>query len=173
VVPDVEGVAPEVAGARLVDSGLAVGPTTSESSEQIPDGQAIRTVPAAGTSLPVGTPVQVVVSSGPPVAVPDVIGMSVDEAMIALRTAGLEPGKQCLLATPPDPPRVADIVAPDADCVPDPPDCNRDVDPPDCVPPSDLPACSGSQCVLDTRPRPGLVVDRHSPVTLFYRNQLN
>jgi serine/threonine-protein kinase len=55
----------------------------------------IETVPAVGAQVEVGSTVTIVVSSGPEqVAVPDVVGSSLDDARAELERAGLEVGVQ-------------------------------------------------------------------------------
>ncbi|MFP7364446.1 Stk1 family PASTA domain-containing Ser/Thr kinase [Corynebacterium callunae] len=62
----------------------------AEYSDEIPEGQVSSTTPRAGTSLDVGSTVQVHLSRGPaPVAIPDVSGMKADKAIKVLEGAGL------------------------------------------------------------------------------------
>ncbi|MGP8006871.1 MAG: Stk1 family PASTA domain-containing Ser/Thr kinase [Acidimicrobiales bacterium] len=65
-VPVLAGQSQAVAGQTLSSAGLTVGPGTSESSTQYQAGVVIGSSPAAGTQLPVGTPVTIIVSSGAP-----------------------------------------------------------------------------------------------------------
>jgi eukaryotic-like serine/threonine-protein kinase len=65
--------------------------TQSQSSETIPKGLVISTNPSAGTEVQVGSPVTVLVSSGPAqVSVPNVTGESQANATAALAAAGLK-----------------------------------------------------------------------------------
>ncbi len=58
----------------------------------VPQGRVIRVEPAPGKALEISSPVTIVVSKGPaPVPVPDVRGMSREEAFATLREAGFEP----------------------------------------------------------------------------------
>jgi serine/threonine-protein kinase len=87
-VPQVSGT-PEAATAALGALGLTAA-TVQDYSETVPSGQLIGTDPPAGTQVPKGTPVNVVVSVGRrPVPVPDVVGMSASDASDALEAAGL------------------------------------------------------------------------------------
>ena len=68
-IPDVSGLTLAEAQAAIVAAGFVVGPTVMEASNTVPFGSVIRTVPAIGSSVPPGTPITFVVSSGPAVAV--------------------------------------------------------------------------------------------------------
>ncbi len=62
-----------------------------EYSDEQPAGLVVRTEPGAGEQLPAGGTIVVVVSQGPePVAVPDLTGMTEEQARAALETAGLQ-----------------------------------------------------------------------------------
>jgi serine/threonine-protein kinase len=62
-------------------------------SDRVDQGQIIKTTPAAGSAAQPGTEVTVTVSKGPDeVAIPDVRGMSIADAMNALQQAGLRVG---------------------------------------------------------------------------------
>jgi eukaryotic-like serine/threonine-protein kinase len=89
---NVEGLTGEQAAAKLRAAGLK--PTTKqEPSATIAAGNVISTDPSAGTRLAVGSPVTVLVSSGPvQVAVPGVTGQTQAAAEAALTTAGLTVG---------------------------------------------------------------------------------
>jgi eukaryotic-like serine/threonine-protein kinase len=71
----------------------AVGLTATQAnapSTTVPAGQIISTTPASGQPAPFGSAVTVTVSSGPPtVAVPNVLGETVEQATNALTQAGL------------------------------------------------------------------------------------
>ena len=88
----VEGLTEKVAVNMLRSLGLK--PTTAmRSSATVNEGIVITTEPVAGTKLPVGSTVTVVVSSGPaPVHVPDAVGQSRAAAEAAFGTAGLTVG---------------------------------------------------------------------------------
>jgi eukaryotic-like serine/threonine-protein kinase len=66
---------------------------TTKPSASVEEGLVIATEPVAGTRLPVGSPVAVVVSSGPaPVRVPDTVGQARAGAEAAIETVGLTVG---------------------------------------------------------------------------------
>ena len=87
-VPDLAGTPVDEAKAQLEDEGLVVT-VTEEFSSDYSFGNVISTNPSAGTKVDVGGAVELVVSKGPPpVPVPDVIGMSRDDAVFVLEDAG-------------------------------------------------------------------------------------
>jgi eukaryotic-like serine/threonine-protein kinase len=92
-VPDIAaGTALAAARADLAnaDLQLRLDEQADAYDEQVPEGTVLRLAPPAGTELTVGAPVTVVLSKGgPPVAVPDVRGRTVNEAVAALHQAGL------------------------------------------------------------------------------------
>ncbi len=81
---------PEVqAAAAIRHQGLRVARVESEPSAVVPAGEATRTDPTAGVSVPVGSSVTLFVSSGKPlVNVPDVTGETQSQAESDLRKAG-------------------------------------------------------------------------------------
>lgn len=88
---------PDVAGSSLADArrslkkvGLAPGMVTREFSEEVARGEVIRTDPRAGTDRNPDTAVALVVSKGSPVDVPDVTGLSVEDATAELAEEGLK-----------------------------------------------------------------------------------
>jgi eukaryotic-like serine/threonine-protein kinase len=91
-VQNVEGEPASVALAALRAAGFK--PTTkSQPSATVAPGRAIATDPPAGTVALTGSPVTVLVSSGPAqVRVPDVLGQSQTAAEAAITSAGLEVG---------------------------------------------------------------------------------
>jgi serine/threonine-protein kinase len=91
-LPSLEGLNASQAARRLRAAGFK--PTTqTQPSTKIAPGRVIATNPPAGTELQVGSPVTVLVSSGPAqVRVPDVLGQSQAAAEAALSTAGLTVG---------------------------------------------------------------------------------
>jgi beta-lactam-binding protein with PASTA domain/tRNA A-37 threonylcarbamoyl transferase component Bud32 len=91
-VTNVEGLSAAQAVAKLRKAGFK--PTTkTEPSATVATGQAIATEPPADSELKLGSPVTVLVSSGPaPVRVPDVTGQTQAAAAAALTTAGLTVG---------------------------------------------------------------------------------
>jgi len=88
----VEGLGATQAVSMLRAAGFK--PTTkAKASTSVAEGLVIGTEPGAGARLAVGTPVTVLVSSGPsPVRVPDTVGQSRAAAEAALDTAELEVG---------------------------------------------------------------------------------
>ncbi len=91
-VPDVKGLSGTQAVHKLTQAGFK--PTTqNRSSATVPSGSVISTEPSQGTVVRAGSPVTVLVSSGPEqVSVPEVTGQSEGEARASLRAAGLHPG---------------------------------------------------------------------------------
>ena len=91
-VPDVVGMRQTAAEAVIVSAGLAVGDVSTTSSPTLPAGNVISQAPTAGTEAPEGSKVDLVVSSGPPVTVPNVVGLSQSDAQTAITDAGLVVG---------------------------------------------------------------------------------
>nr|WP_202468097.1 Stk1 family PASTA domain-containing Ser/Thr kinase [Streptomyces sp. SID8378] len=88
---------PDVVGASLADArrslkkvGLVPGMVTREFSEDVERGEVIRTDPRAGTDRNPDTAVALVVSKGAPIDVPDVTGLSAEEATAELEAEGLK-----------------------------------------------------------------------------------
>ncbi len=96
---NVEGLTASEANAKLRKAGFK--PTTkTQASATVPSGRVISTEPSANTELQVGSPVKLIVSSGPePVHVPDVTGQSLSAAEATLTNAGLKVGKVSSRAT--------------------------------------------------------------------------
>jgi beta-lactam-binding protein with PASTA domain len=89
-VPSLTNKTEAQAGQILEDNHLVVGEPTREYNDAVSKGSVIATDPVAGTPLPPGTAVSLVVSKGvQPVDVPDVTGKSLDDAKSALKDAGL------------------------------------------------------------------------------------
>jgi beta-lactam-binding protein with PASTA domain len=91
-VPDVVGLAQAAAETAITDVGLTVGAVTQETSDTVPAGAVISQNPVAGTTVAVGSAVALVVSLGPPVTVPDVVGLAQAAAQTAITDAGLAVG---------------------------------------------------------------------------------
>jgi serine/threonine-protein kinase len=92
-VPDVRGDSVEEATSVLEDDAFTVAAPVEDFDNDVPAGEVIRTEPPAGTQAPFGSQVTVHVSKGPDlVTVPDVRGMTLDEASAALEQNGLELG---------------------------------------------------------------------------------
>jgi beta-lactam-binding protein with PASTA domain/predicted Ser/Thr protein kinase len=91
-VPDVVGEREEDAVGRLEDAGFEVQ-VDQEFNEDVQRGRVIEQDPQPGDRVDRGSEVNLLVSKGPrPVAVPDVIGMTEDEARQAIEDAGFEVG---------------------------------------------------------------------------------
>ena len=70
-------------------AGLKPGKTIEQSSTSIASGRVIDSSPAAGASVPVGSNVTLIVSTGPPsVQVPDVTTEDVGQAKATLQSRG-------------------------------------------------------------------------------------
>ncbi|MFH9132429.1 Stk1 family PASTA domain-containing Ser/Thr kinase [Streptomyces sp. NPDC017524] len=89
-VPDVVGRSLADARRSLKKVGLAPGMVTREFSEDVARGEVIRTDPRAGTGRNPDTAVALVVSKGAPIDVPDVTGLSAEEATAELEAEGLK-----------------------------------------------------------------------------------
>ena len=93
-IPDVRDSAAADAEAALTDAGLVVS-TEDRSNDNIAAGDAIRTDPAAGETVPVGSEVLLTISTGPaPVAVPDIVGLPEEDASVALADLNLQTGNR-------------------------------------------------------------------------------
>jgi serine/threonine-protein kinase len=82
-VPDVEGDTESLARQKIGDAGLTAGSNIEENSPDVPAGEVMETRPGAGTEVSRDSTVDLVLSSGR-VEVPDVTGMSRDEACSTL-----------------------------------------------------------------------------------------
>jgi len=88
-VPAVQGHTLAQAKSAIQIAGLKVGQVIRQSSTTVSKGQVISTNPAAGANPPVGSAVQIFVSSGPPpVSVPDVTSESEGQAKATLEDRG-------------------------------------------------------------------------------------
>jgi len=84
-IPPVVQLSRQQAVRQLKHSGLKVSRVLSESSGTVPKGQATRTDPGSGTSVPVGSSVTLYISSGkPPIPVQNVVGDTEAAAKAAL-----------------------------------------------------------------------------------------
>jgi eukaryotic-like serine/threonine-protein kinase len=93
-VPSVLGQTPTNAGAVLARAGLTVGSQSSAcSTSQVSTGNITAQNPNVGANVAPNTPVNLVISSGPCVAVPNVVGQSASSATSMLTTAGLVPNQ--------------------------------------------------------------------------------
>ncbi|OUM42804.1 protein kinase domain-containing protein [Arthrobacter sedimenti] len=90
-VPDLLGRTQVQAAAELGAAGLAVGTIEEHYDESVAAGMVSRQVPEQGAERHRGSAVDLVVSLGPePVAVPDVTGLTEQDAVAAVEQAGLE-----------------------------------------------------------------------------------
>jgi serine/threonine-protein kinase len=87
---------PDVAGSDLADAANELGQagfktkTTREASSSVDEGKVIRTDPTAGTRVPEGDTITIVVSSGAEqITVPNVLGKTAEEARSEIEAAGL------------------------------------------------------------------------------------
>jgi beta-lactam-binding protein with PASTA domain len=91
VVPNLEGIPRAQARLQLESIKLVLGEMKSEMHESIPKDAVIRTDPKAGTKVPAGTVVDVIVSIGEVlVEVPSVFRMSAGAARSKLEKAGFQ-----------------------------------------------------------------------------------
>lgn len=92
-VPDVAGLPQAAAEAALGEAVLVAGEITTEHSEVVPQGHVIRHTPAAGAQRAAGSAVDLVVSLGRPIPVPDVVGVPHGDAEAALQGVELALGE--------------------------------------------------------------------------------
>ncbi len=91
IVPNLEGIPKAQARLQLESIKLVMGELRTDMSETIPKDAVISTDPPAGTKVPAGTVVDMILSSGEVlVAVPRVFGMGASSAKAKLEEAGLE-----------------------------------------------------------------------------------
>jgi beta-lactam-binding protein with PASTA domain len=92
-VPNVEGLIQDAANAALTGAKLKVGTITKQNSDTVATGKVITQDPASGSSMAEGSPVNLVISSGPQmVTVPNVEGLTQDDAITAVKAAKLKAG---------------------------------------------------------------------------------
>ncbi len=90
VVPDVVGMRQAEAVAELEDAGFTVQTEQAQDAEDAEEGEVVEQNPPAGTEAKEGAAVTISVVGAPePVAVPDVVGLSEDEAVGTLEDLGL------------------------------------------------------------------------------------
>ncbi len=88
-VPDLIGENVDVARARIESDGFTVGAIEYKFTEDVDENLVTDQNPAGGTTAAPGTPVNLIVSSGPSsIEVPDVSGKSADTAVLELTRAG-------------------------------------------------------------------------------------
>jgi beta-lactam-binding protein with PASTA domain len=99
-VPNVVGDTQAAAASAITAVGLVVGTITNVSSNTVPIGDVISQSPVAGTSVTVGSAVDLVISSGPAlIAVPNVVGLTQTSASTAITNAGLVVGTVSLVCS--------------------------------------------------------------------------
>ncbi len=92
-VPDVVGEQWDAARTTLEDAGLTPV-RAAQTSDEVPENQVISTTPGSGLSVSPGQEITVLVSTGPSaVTMPDINGMTVEQATVALQGAGLSVGQ--------------------------------------------------------------------------------
>src|SRR5262245_47631559 len=92
-VPNVEGLTQDDATTAITGAKLKVGTVTQQTSNTVASGKVISQDPASGSSVAEGSPVNLVISSGPQmVAVPNVEGLTRDAATTAITGAKLKVG---------------------------------------------------------------------------------
>jgi serine/threonine-protein kinase len=89
-VPQTEGLTEAAADAAITSAGLSIGPTSTQYSSTVVTGSVISSSPAAGQKVKTGTSVQLVISSGALVNVPDVENETLLQAQQDLSNAGLQ-----------------------------------------------------------------------------------
>ncbi len=99
-VPNVVSDTQAAAESAITAVGLVVGTISTANSTTVPAGDVISQSPVAGTSVTLGSAVDLVVSSGPAlVAVPNVVGLSQTSASSAITDAGLVVGTVSLVCS--------------------------------------------------------------------------
>jgi beta-lactam-binding protein with PASTA domain len=92
-VPNVEGLTQDAATTAITAAKLTVGTVTQQTSTTVATGKVISQDPASGSSVAQGSPVNLVISSGPQmVTVPNVEGLTQDAATTAITAAKLTGG---------------------------------------------------------------------------------
>ena len=92
-VPNVEGLTQDVATTAITGTKLMVGTVTQQTSNTVATGNVISQDPASGNSVAQGSPVNLVISSGPQmVTLPNVEGLTQDAATTAITAAKLTVG---------------------------------------------------------------------------------
>ncbi|MDX2376254.1 Stk1 family PASTA domain-containing Ser/Thr kinase [Microbacterium sp. LRZ72] len=93
IVPDISGMSYDAAEVLLIEEDLEPVPV-EETNSSVPEGDVIRSVPAAGTSVNVAQEIRVYVSTGAEtVQIPPLEGLSTEDARAALDAAGLQVGQ--------------------------------------------------------------------------------
>ncbi|WP_429885708.1 DUF7453 family protein [Geoalkalibacter halelectricus] len=93
-VPALIGLPQTVAELQILEDTLTMGQITAEPSDTVPEGIVLSQQPESGTLVEEGTPVDIVISTGPAsITVPDVQAMAQNEAETQILEAGLEIGQ--------------------------------------------------------------------------------
>ena len=97
-VPQVRDLPEGDAVAAVEAAGLVVGAIEQRTNAGVAAGNAIKTEPASGDEVGVGTSVTLIVSKGPkPVVVPDTVGSTKAQAIAAIEDAGLTVGEESIV----------------------------------------------------------------------------
>ena len=92
-VPDLYNMPLDAAAAEIQDAGLTYNGNDSAPSDEVEEGNVISQSIAAGTSVEPGTGVGIRISTGPePISVPNLYGLTLDEAAAELESVGLQLG---------------------------------------------------------------------------------
>jgi serine/threonine-protein kinase len=111
-VPSVVGMVLQDAEAELTAAGLILGEVSQLSDQDVPEGEIISQLPAAGDKVPRDTPVDVVVSAGPSVViVPTVTCLTYEQARSQLQGLGLDAQLGDRVLPRPECPADPDLVA--------------------------------------------------------------
>ncbi|MFF7165153.1 Stk1 family PASTA domain-containing Ser/Thr kinase [Streptomyces sp. NPDC008086] len=89
-VPDLQGYPLDKARSELKELGLEPGVVNREFDDEVTRGSVISSVPGTGTKVRSGSAIELTVSRGSPVDVPDVTGASPADARAELEEAGLK-----------------------------------------------------------------------------------
>ena len=92
IVPNVIGMTQADANTAIEDANLTLGTVTEQYSDTVAAGLVISQDPNAGTYLPTGSPVNIIVSLGASAIVPDVVDMLLADANTAIIDANLAVG---------------------------------------------------------------------------------
>ncbi|HOL21114.1 MAG TPA: PASTA domain-containing protein, partial [Candidatus Hydrogenedens sp.] len=88
-VPNVVGKDQSEAQNDIVSAGLTVGTIIESCSDDYPAGTVIWQDPSSGNTVPLSTPVDLIVACGPCVTIPDVYGEQLTSALSTLASYGL------------------------------------------------------------------------------------
>src|SRR5258708_777013 len=92
-VPNVVGLTQAAATTAITEAKLKLGNVTQQNSSTVATGNVISQAPAGGSSAAEGSPVTLIISSGPPmVTVPKVLGLTQAAATTAITEAKLTLG---------------------------------------------------------------------------------